>query len=102
MTTRPPSTRFEAPPASELQTDVVTILNTCIKRSFDSTVSLGPVTQATNSLITLSREYSLDAPLAPSQLKAHTLRAALANAADVLQKCSPTDYANVQSALGPS
>jgi hypothetical protein len=97
-----PSAQQLAPPANQVQQAVVAILNTCIKHSFDNTVDLGPVSQATDKLIQFSHTYNLDAPLAPTDLKAHTLREALANARDTLRTCSPSDASHLDSVLGGS
>jgi hypothetical protein len=97
-----PSTRQQAPPANQVQQAVVTALNTCISHSFDTTVDLTPVSQATDTLIRFSHTYSLDAPIARSDLKAHTLREALANIRSTLRTCSPADASRVDTVLGNS
>ena len=91
-----------SPPAAQVQQAVVAILNTCISHSYDNTVDLGPVSQATDTLIRFSHTYNLDAQMGHSDLKAHTLRQALAAARDTLRTCSPQDASRLDAVLGGS
>jgi hypothetical protein len=93
------STSSHPPPAAEVQKAVVSIINTCIKRSYDETVSVGPVSDATDTLIRFAHTYSLDVQMEPSELKAHTLRQAISNARDTLRRCSPDDGVRLDAVL---
>jgi hypothetical protein len=89
-----------APPVAQVQQAEVSILETCINHSYDHTVDLGPVSQATDTLIRFSHTYSLDAQMGGhSDLKAHTLRQALADARDTLRDCSPQDASRLDTVL---
>lgn len=88
-----------SPPAAQVQQAVASILQTCISHSYNSTVDLGPVSQATDTLIRFSHTYSLDAQMGHSDLKAHTLRQALAAARATLRTCSPQDASRLDAVL---
>jgi hypothetical protein len=88
-----------SPPVAQVQKAVVAILDTCIKHNFDNTVDLGPASQATDTLIRFSHTYNLDAQMGRSDLKAHTLRQALAAARDTLRPCSPQDASRLDAVL---
>ena len=111
MATTPPTTTSSpqlptaapgSPPAAQVQQAAVAILNTCIKYSYDNTVDLAPVSQATDTLIRFSHTYNLDAQMGHSDLKAHTLRQALATTRDTLRTCSPQDASRLDAVLGSS
>ena len=96
------SSQHQSPlPAAQVQQAVSSIFQACIKHSFDSTADIAPASEATDTLVRFSREYSLDAQLGATELKARTLRQALAGARNTLRtnSCSPQDASRLDAVL---
>jgi hypothetical protein len=83
-----------------VQQAVTSLLHTCIRHSFDDTVSVQPASEAADTLVRFSHTYNLDAQMGASELKARTLRQAIAAARDTLRTCSPQDATRLDAVLG--
>ncbi|MCW3047298.1 MAG: hypothetical protein JWO74_1582 [Solirubrobacterales bacterium] len=89
------------PPAQEVQDVVTGVLDVCIKKSFDAAADTSAVAADTDTLIRLFRRYDPDAKLAPSDLKATTLRQATEQVRDNLRDrdCDPADAQRLDGTL---
>jgi len=87
------------PPAKEVQATVSTILDQCISASFDPEADTGAVSKAVDSQIRFFKEYDADAQLAPSDLKARTMREVLEQSRDNLQECKPEEVDRISGTL---
>ena len=90
------------PSAQQVQRSVVAIIETCTKQSFDASVDTGPVSAQVDRLIALWRRSDPDAKMAPSDLKATTLREALGQVRDQVRACSPADEERLNDTLTSS
>jgi hypothetical protein len=90
------------PPAEQVEQSVVAVLNTCIERSFDAQVDTAPVSAEVDRLIALYKAHDPDAPLAPSDLKATSMRQAITQVRDQVRTCSPQDEDRINEVLTSS
>jgi hypothetical protein len=87
------------PPAKQVQAAVVAIIDTCIKVSFDNQTDTAPVSEQVDRMIALFKAYDPDAKLAPSDLRATTMRQALTQVRDQVRDCSPDDEDRINDTL---
>jgi hypothetical protein len=87
------------PPAAQVQVTVATILNRCIKSTFDPNADTKDVSAAIDRQIAFFNQYNPDARLAPSDLKAATMREVLEQTRETIRPCRPEDVDRVNATL---
>jgi hypothetical protein len=87
------------PAAGQVQQSVAAIIDTCMKRSFDSSVDVAPVSEQVDRMIAMFKASDPDAEMGKSDLRATTLRQALTQVRDQVRECSPDDEDRINDTL---